>query len=204
MVPGLQTKDEVVDRLLNDLTAGKVRPEVQLEVMEIAAKEPALQERLEAYQSKLKARGVMAEYSAALDGGSIKAGERLFRTHAQAQCSKCHAIKLTDKQVGPSLEGIGKRETGKHLLQSIVDPQASIAPGYGVVSVELNNGEMVSGLLMKDGKAAVTIKLPDSSVKTMNRAEIKTMSNPVGMMPDLKSVLTPRQIRDLVAYLKTL
>ncbi len=204
MVPGLQTKGAVVDRLLNDLTVGKVRPEVQLEVMEIAGKEPALQERFEAYQSKLKARGVMAEYSAALDGGSIKAGERLFRTHAQAQCSKCHAIKLTDKQIGPSLEGIGKRETGKYLLQSIVDPQASIAPGYGVVSVELTNGEMVSGMLMKDGKTAVTIKLPDSSVKTMNRAEIKTMSNPVGMMPDLKSVLTPREIRDLVAYLKTL
>jgi putative heme-binding domain-containing protein len=63
---------------------------------------------------------------------------------------------LTDKQVGPSLEGIGKRETGKYLLQSIVDPQASIAPGYGVVSVELINGEMVSGMLMKDGRAAVS------------------------------------------------
>ena len=146
----------------------------------------------------------MTLYGVALEGGNAEKGHSIFFGHAQAQCSKCHALKQIDKQVGPSLEGIAKRHSREYLLQSIVDPQAEIAPGYGIVTVQLTDGRTVSGTLISEGDNGITINLPDNSRESFAASEIKSQSKPVGTMPDPKTILNLRQIRDLVAYLATM
>jgi quinoprotein glucose dehydrogenase len=139
-----------------------------------------------------------------LVGGDVEKGRRIFQGHAQAQCAKCHALKQTDKQVGPSLEGIASRHPREYLLRSIVDPQADLVSGYAIISLQLKDGQTVAGNLISRDAQAITVKLPDGSMKTIARSAVKSESKPIGTMPDPRPFLDPRQIRDLVAYLASM
>jgi hypothetical protein len=44
---------------------------------------------------------------------------------------RCHAIVDGESTVGPPLNGIGMRLSPAELLESLVDPGASIATGFG-------------------------------------------------------------------------
>ena len=103
-----------------------------------------------------------------------------------------------------SLEGIAKRHSREYLLQSIVDPQAEIVPGYGIVTVKLTDGRTVSGTLMSESDNGITVNLPDNSRESLAASEIISQSKSVGTMPDPKTILNLRQIRDLVAYFATM
>ena len=64
-------------------------------------------------------------------GGDETSGEGIFTS---AGCGGCHAFEPagTDAEVGPSLNAVDPRgqELEEFLLESIVDPNAEIAPGY--------------------------------------------------------------------------
>jgi putative heme-binding domain-containing protein len=85
-----------------------------------------------------------------------------------------------------------------------VDPQADLVPGYGIITLQLKNEQTVTGNLISRDDQSITVKLPDGAIQTIARSEVKSESKPVGTMPDVRSFLDPRQVRDLVAYLATL
>ncbi len=86
----------------------------------------------------------------------------------------------------------------------MLDPQARVAPGYGVHMLELSAGRSIAGTQMSDTKGAVVLKSPDGQLSTFPRATIKTMTKPVGVMPPMMLILAAREMRDLVAYRSTL
>ncbi|MCX6953376.1 MAG: hypothetical protein NTV51_14585, partial [Verrucomicrobia bacterium] len=91
-----------------------------------------------------------------------------------------------------------------YLLESLLDPAAKIAVGFGMVGVTLKDGTVVTGTLAKETPAAVTVRLFDGTMKTVPRADIANQTPPVSIMPPMLGVLQPREIRDVVAYLATL
>lgn len=208
MVQRLPARNAIITRLTDELFASSIAPSVQLEVFEVAKalskRDKSLEAKLERHQAKTAKTGIMATYGMSLVGGNVEKGRRIFQGHAQAQCAKCHALKQTDKQVGPSLEGIAKRHPPEYLLRSIVDPQADLVPGYGIITLQLKNDQTVAGNLISRDDQSITVKLPDGAMQTIARSEVKSESKPIGTMPDVRSFLDPRQIRDLVAYLVTL
>ena len=208
MVQRLPARNAIVTRLADELFAGSIAPSVQLEVFEVAKalskQDKSLEAKLERHQAKTAETGIMATYGMSLVGGNVEKGRRIFQGHAQAQCAKCHALKQTDKQVGPSLDGIAKRHPREYLLRSIVDPQADLVPGYGIITLQLKNDQTVAGNLISRDDQSITVKLPDGSIQTIARSEVESESKPIGTMPDVRSFLDPRQVRDLVAYLATL
>ena len=208
MIPRLNSKKYIIEKLVKELIDGRIAPEIQLEVLEeataIARDYPEIRMLMDNYNNYINKQSVMKRYDVAMKGGNAEKGKGIFFSHAQAQCSKCHALKQIDKQIGPSLEGIAKRHSREFLLQSIVDPQAEITLGYGIVTAKLNNNRIVSGTLLNKDKNRITIKLPNNSLEYFATSEIKSLSKPVGTMPDLKAILNLRQVRDLVAYLATL
>ncbi|MCR9084608.1 MAG: hypothetical protein NXH89_19410, partial [Cyclobacteriaceae bacterium] len=81
---------------------------------------------------------------------------------------------------------------------------ARLAPGYGFVTLELENGETVSGTLEKDSAEGVSIKNGQGETKSYSNTEIKEKKLAPSSMPSMAEMLNKREIRDLVSFLSTL
>src|SRR5678815_3475832 len=86
-----------------------------------------------------------------LRGGDSRRGRRVVMEGAAAQCTKCHNFGTgAGASVGPSLREVGSRLTREQLLESLLEPSAQIAPGFGAVQVTLKNGQRVFGTLREE------------------------------------------------------
>ena len=63
------------------------------------------------------------EKSSSASGG----GKALLTKHA---CVSCHAIDTPDKLLGPSLMAVGKTQSKKEILESIMNPDAKLVEGF--------------------------------------------------------------------------
>ena len=144
--------------LANALTAGTLDPDLRLDVAEAAAKADATAEAIKAWKASKAAGGPLSEFDACLQGGDPARGARVVSGHVGAQCLRCHALAGGGGHAAPSLDGVARRHDRSGLLQSLVDPNAKIAEGFG----------------------------------------------PTSAMPAMGALLTPNEIRDVVAYLSTL
>ena len=140
------------------------------------------------------------EATASLAGGDATLGEQVFNEHLAAQCTACHRIGDEGSDVGPPLGGIGK-QTREYILESLVDPQAVVAPGYGMMSVKTKGGITVSGALKEENDKTLTILLPDRTETTVTIADIESRTEPLSVMPPMGAILSPRELRDLVEFL---
>lgn len=196
-----QASDGLLDNWMQRLTAGKVEPGLKLDLLEAVQGREALAERLSTYQ---QARAT-APRDDLVEGGDAKKGRDLVTNHLGANCLACHTVEEKEgSQVGPLLKTIGSQRTRAELLESLVNPVAKIAPGYGMVSVTLKDGTNLAGALYKEDKASVTLRQVDGTEKKIPRAEISMQTPPISMMPPMLGILTPREIRDVVAYLGSL
>jgi putative membrane-bound dehydrogenase-like protein len=191
----------LMDSWLQRLAAGKVEPSLKLDVLEAAQEHPALAERLATYQQSR----TTAPRDDLIEGGSSSNGKDIVTNHLGANCIACHTVEAKEgSQVGPLLKTIGSQRTRAELLESLVNPMAKIAPGYGLVSITLKDGSNLAGALYQEDKTAVTLRLGDGTQKKVARPEIAMQTPPVSMMPPMLGILTAREIRDVVAYLSSL
>ncbi len=63
-------------------------------------------------------------------GGDPAHGAEVFHKHPIAACSACHAVDGQGGAVGPDLTEVGSRLTRAQILQSILEPNASLAAGW--------------------------------------------------------------------------
>jgi len=140
-----------------------------------------------------------------LAGGDIARGRDLVANHLGANCTACHVVESSGgSEVGPNLRAIGAQRDAAYLLESLVNPSAQIATGYGLVAVKLKDDTEISGTLARETPAAVTVRMFDGKQRILPRAEIATQSPVVSVMPSMVGVLQPREIRDVVGYLVSL
>ncbi|HMB93080.1 MAG TPA: HEAT repeat domain-containing protein, partial [Rhodothermales bacterium] len=200
----LQTTEAnaVLEAQLDQLVAGTLRPEIQLDVMEAvdSSGSAPLTTRLEQYREARPDDDLVAVYREALEGGDPREGAQIFYRNESAQCVRCHAVGDYGGGVGPNLLGIGSVLSREQLLESLVDPSARIAPGYGIETVTLENGQTLSGTVRQE-TASQLIMLVDEEERRIDKAEIAQRQHAPSSMPPMGSVLTRRQLRDLVAFL---
>ena len=191
-------------RLADGLTTGAVEPAVQLdllEAMQASASEP-LQARLDQLKVGRDLGNVGTAFPDALaTGGNVNRGRQLVMQHPAAQCARCHTVGNSTSEVGPSLNGVGSRLSRRELLESLLDPSARLAPGFGQVSVTLKDGRKVEGTLRSETAAAIEIDAPTGGVQRIAVSEIATRTNGVSAMPPMGTLLTPAEIRDIVEAL---
>jgi putative membrane-bound dehydrogenase-like protein len=191
----------LMDSWLQRLAIGKVEPSLKLDVLEASAAFPALAERLTTYQQSR----TTAPRDDLIEGGDTTNGKDIVTNHLGANCIACHTVEAKEgSQVGPILKTIGGQRTKAELLESLVNPVAKIVPGYGLVSITMKDGSNHAGALFKEDKTAVTLRLADGTEKKLARAQITMQTPPVSMMPPMLGILTPREVRDVVAYLSGL
>lgn len=138
-------------------------------------------------------------------GGDAARGKKLFETHLEAQCIRCHRTGKKGSNVGPALSEIGSQRRADELLQSIVAPSAVIDPKYRTQVVVLISGRTIQGVKQKETDSILT--LADSQGKAMEIAKDDiddVFEQNVSIMPDMKKALSKHEIRDLVAYLQSL
>ncbi|NIP94715.1 MAG: c-type cytochrome, partial [Akkermansiaceae bacterium] len=199
----------LVESGLRDLMAGTLDPAVALEVVEAAGKreEKKVRDAMQEYLGSLPADDPLAAYRVTLAGGNVERGHGIFHTHPAAQCLRCHRIDQGHSEggeAGPNLAGIGKRHDAEYLLESLIEPNAEVAPGFGVVSLTFANGATKSGVLVSETEETLDL-LEGSDLWQVRKLDIKERSKPVSAMaPPMGAVLRKREIRDLVAWLVSL
>ena len=127
---------ETLNKKLDSLTAGKGDQHAALEILAAAKKHTQSAAALKKYQKSLDTNNPISPYLAALKGGNMKRGRALFNSHPAAQCMRCHTTyKHSDAAMaGPNLHGVASRGDRLFLLESLVNPNAKVAKGFGEVS----------------------------------------------------------------------
>jgi len=199
--------DQTLGAWLDELLAGHVRPELQLDLLEAAGKRssPRVQRKLQAYHKSLSPSDPLAPYRVTLEGGDAAAGDKIFHLRSDAQCLRCHTVHGTGGIVGPVLDEIGAKQTREYLLESIVFPNAKIAAGFESVLMRLKDGQTVSGIVKKETDSSMTLIDADGRMFTVKKADIVTRKKGQSAMPEgLVKTLSKGDLRDLVEYLASL
>jgi putative heme-binding domain-containing protein len=197
--------EEIVSKYLHLALKNDLDPALHLDVFNAIEQSTfsSLKTKLKGQQKKWGNNDLLA-YQATLFGGNPEKGKELFIRNEAAQCLRCHAVNGKGGMVGPALEHIADRLSREELLTSIIDPNASISPGYGVVILTLNDGEELSGIVSAETTSELTLKIGNKPPRIIKRTAIKEMEMlPSGMM-SMKDVLDKSQLRDLISYLITL
>ncbi|MCW1886970.1 PQQ-dependent sugar dehydrogenase [Luteolibacter flavescens] len=137
--------------------------------------------------------------------GDAARGKALF--HEQRMlCAHCHSVDGSASKAGPDLFAAGDAFGRRDLIESILKPSATIAPGYGTVIVETKSGTTFQGTLKQKNEAGVEIMGLDGKQVSIAAADIKEQSgSSVSLMPEgLHLQLTTDEFTDLVEYLTTL
>ncbi|NRB74484.1 MAG: c-type cytochrome, partial [Verrucomicrobiales bacterium] len=205
---------EAMTKLVGGLVDGIMAPPLQLDVLE-AAKDPAFAEvdaitkpiaNLEASWMAAMTTDPVMPYRYALAGGNAERGKSVFMNHAAAQCIRCHKVNDTrgGSNVGPNLKNVGLARKPEYILQALVDPQAVIAKGYGNISLTLKDGSTVAGVYRREDKKHVVIREVTNDEVKIPVEKIAERSPIISTMPPMGFIVDKGELRDLVAYMKTL
>ncbi|WP_367873339.1 HEAT repeat domain-containing protein [Luteolibacter sp. Populi] len=176
-----------------------------LELLDAAAKRPEgpVKTALDAYKAAIAASSdPLTPFLGSLQGGDSKKGGQLFESQPAAQCMRCHAAGggHGGGDAGPSLEAVGKRGDAKFLLESLVNPGAKVAAGFGISTVTLKGGKSVSGLVLSDTADHVDLD-SNGKVLRVRKPDIDSMLPPISAMPPMSAILSATELRDVVAWL---
>jgi quinoprotein glucose dehydrogenase len=203
-----QEATQALGSLVDQLVAGKMAPEIQLDLASAveANGAPPLQARLDAYRKAKGADSQLAAFRPALlRGGNAVRGREVFYENPATQCTRCHTVRGSGADVGPNLTSIGSSLSREQLVEALLEPNARIAPGYGLVSVTLRNGQKVEGTLREETPAELVVAVgTPPKLERISKKDVAKRSNPTSAMPPVGLILKPREVRDVVEFLSSL
>jgi putative heme-binding domain-containing protein len=137
--------------------------------------------------------------------GDAAHGKELFLSE-RLGCAKCHTVDGTAAKAGPDLYAVGDKFPRRDLIQSILEPSATIAVGYGSTLIERNSGEEILGIVKQATDSFVELMTGDSQKIRIPTSEIKAQrGSTISLMPEgLYAGLTREEFADLISYLTTL
>jgi putative membrane-bound dehydrogenase-like protein len=197
-----QSRDAFMN-LIQKAGSKQLNPGVILDLIE--AVESTESEDLIAGLSKLKSSGYSVDsYKEALYGGSRRSGANVFKNNSAAQCVRCHALAGAGGKVGPPMDNIANVLSREEILESLIEPGARLAPGYGSVVLTLKDGQVVAGILAAENREEIILRTSDAEPMEIAVSRIKKRENMPSAMPPMGTVLTKRELRDLVEFLSSL
>jgi len=216
IIAGSKEPDAVPQReaLVERLAKEKLDTSIRLDVFSFAqaSTEPAVLAAFRRYQTIRRKPEQLAApdlpYDLLLAGGDAARGRQIANEHLVANCTACHRLESDEgSEVGPLLKAVGLQRTPAELAESLVNPSAKIVPGFGFETLTLKSGETLAGVVTSEPgllSKAYALRLPDGTLRSIPAAELASRTPPVSVMPPMLGILTPAEIRDVVAYLGTL
>ena len=137
--------------------------------------------------------------------GDAARGARLFNEQ-KLLCSNCHSVDGKASKAGPDLFAVGDAFGRRDIVDAVLNPSATISPGYGTIIVETKTGASFTGILKQSTADQVQLMGVDGKLVSIAKADIKEQSgNSVSLMPEgLQAGLSPQEFTDLIEYLTTL
>ncbi|HEX8520962.1 MAG TPA: PVC-type heme-binding CxxCH protein [Tepidisphaeraceae bacterium] len=179
-------------------------PELTLDLLEAAgrSKSESIQKKLKVFEGHRSKEDPLAAYTESLVGGDASVGQKIFMEKAETSCFRCHKIEGTGGIAGPDLSAVGARRDRRYILQSILNPNADIAPGFENVTVSLKSGKKYSGMVTGESDDTVVLDAGDGASIHVQKKEINKRTKGLSPMPqDISKPLNKRDLRNLVEYL---
>lgn len=147
-------------------------------------------DRMQAYE---RARPVLALTGHAADG------RKPFATH----CASCHRLDGDGHNVGPDLFGI-RNQSKESILLHIAHPNYEVVSGFNACTIECQDGRELTGLILGESPASVTLRQAQGLEETLPRTTITRLTvGQLSLMPEgLEAAMSPQELADLLAYLK--
>lgn len=205
VVAALLRRREWVQSLLAALEEGLLVPSNLSAAQQIVLRthrDPAIRERAE----KALGRRSVATRQSVVDAfepslaltGVAKSGLATF----QARCATCHKLGKEGHDLGPDLVTV--KNAGKEkLLTNILDPNREVNANYVSFLIETRDGESLSGLIVNESSANVTVRMAGGVESIVARANIATLqSQGKSLMPEgLEEGLSQQDMADLLEFI---
>lgn len=139
--------------------------------------------------------------------GDAKRGAAVLSLQGKlATCYACHFIGGTGRDFGPDLSKVGARLKREQILESLLQPGKTITQGYAAVTVEMNDGTVQAGFIVKESVAEIALKTATGQTVTLRKDDVKAQTKlPASLMPEgLLQGLTAQEAADVVSHLETL
>lgn len=154
------------------------------------------------YAAKEDRARLVAQYQTDIAGltPDPEAGAEVFRQF----CIACHQSGDEGRAgIGPNL-GTVKAWDPAQILTNILDPNREVTPDFIEYLVEKKDGTVVSGALVSETDAAVLLRRLDGGRESVSRRDIvKVKNSGLSVMPEgLEAVISPRQMADLIGWLR--
>ncbi len=121
-----------------------------------------------------------------------------------ADCGKCHRLSGLGGSVGPDLTSIPNKFDTRYVVEAIINPSQDISDQYSSSNVLLDDGRLLTGLVMEDGEhlEIYPVQATDQPIRVL-KAEVEARQPAkISQMPEgLLDRLSADEIRDLMAYL---
>ena len=105
--------------------------------------------------------------------------------------------------MGPDLSKIGQLRSKAELLESIVFPSSIVAPEYRSFQVVTTDGQVASGLMVRDAPEAIYLRTTELAELRIARDDVEqVLPSTLSLMPDgLEKTLSRQELRDLLEFL---
>jgi putative membrane-bound dehydrogenase-like protein len=153
----------------------------------INKEEKSNEEILQPYQASLTLKGTPLK------------GQIVF----QQNCAVCHKMgEDLGTAFGPDLATLRNRRP-ENLLNDILLPNLSIADGYDLWSVEMQNGENLQGLIASETPTAILLRNMGGKEISIARQDIRKLTAMgISAMPSgLENNINPQEMADLLAFI---
>jgi PQQ-dependent dehydrogenase (methanol/ethanol family) len=133
--------------------------------------------------------------------GNRALGEQYF--FGAGQCATCHMVNGRGKAIGPDLSNVGVEMRVDEIRKSLLEPNAQITPGYGLVTVRLRNGKAVRGFARSRSNFEIVVQDANGNFHLLQSGNIAAVREEKdSAMPPVKA--GPAELQNLVAYLSGL
>ena len=138
--------------------------------------------------------------------GNPEKGKNVFFKAGTNSCAGCHRVQGRGQWVGPDLSTIGIKYGRDELIRSILSPSDSIGYSYRSVVAALNDGRVITGLVLDDTADKLVIKTVDGQRISIDPRSVEDRrTSDVSLMPEgLAQTMTTQELVDLLSYLTTL
>lgn len=135
--------------------------------------------------------------------GDTSLGEQLF---LRQSCVACHTVSQAEAQKGPYLGNIAQTYTRPELARNILDPNLTIAQGFGTEAIRLKDGSQQVGFITLEASDKVKLRNVAAQEFTFAVKDIvERQKLPISVMPPgLVDGLTVREFASLLDYFEAL